>query len=82
MAHDKYRWDPKSIVAIRKHLKMTQGELSRWVGVHPDTISRWENNVSIPSVYYLAQLYTIAKANGFDPEFFNIVAMVSDASNV
>ena len=82
MSHNKYLWDPKSVLAIRKHLKMTQNEFAGWVGVSSQTIMRWEHNFHIPSGYYLAQLYTIAKANEFDPEFFKIVAIVSDASNV
>ena len=81
MTHGKYRWDPKSIKAIRSRAGLSQLQLADLLDVATSTVSRWETGRTVPDVIFMGQLHGIAKANGFDAEFFKVDAMVSDASN-
>ena len=38
----KYKWDAKSIRALRRHLGMTQQQMSEELGVRQQTVSDWE----------------------------------------
>ena len=38
----KYNWDAKSIRALRRHLDMTQQQMSEELGVRQQTVSDWE----------------------------------------
>ena len=50
---NKYRakqipWDSKSIQAMRRHLGLTQSELSKRLGTRQQTISEWETGIYRP----------------------------------
>jgi len=44
----KRRWDGESIQALRRHLGMTQSELSERLGTRQQTISEWETGMYQP----------------------------------
>ena len=41
-------WDSASIQALRRHLGLTQQELSDWLGTRQQTISEWETGMYRP----------------------------------
>jgi DNA-binding transcriptional regulator YiaG len=44
----KRRWDGESIQALRRHLGLTQSELSERLGTRQQTISEWETGMYQP----------------------------------
>jgi DNA-binding transcriptional regulator YiaG len=44
----KRQWDNESIQALRRHLKLTQAELSEKLGTRQQTISEWETGMYRP----------------------------------
>ena len=44
----KKRWDGKSVQALRRHLGLTQQELSEKLGTRQQTISEWETGMYRP----------------------------------
>ena len=42
------RWDGESIQALRRHLGLTQSELSEKLGTRQQTISEWETGMYRP----------------------------------
>jgi DNA-binding transcriptional regulator YiaG len=42
------QWDGEKIQALRRHLKMTQSELSQKLGTRQQTISEWETGMYRP----------------------------------
>ncbi len=44
----KYQWDAESIRALRKHLGLTQQEMSEELGTRQQTISEWETGMYRP----------------------------------
>jgi len=44
----KYQWDAESIAALRKHMGMTQQEMSEEMGTRQQTISEWETGMYRP----------------------------------
>ncbi len=49
----------KRICEYRKNLGMTQEELSQRLGVTPQAVSKWENEVSCPDIMLLPDLADI-----------------------
>jgi len=47
-AEKKRRWDGKSVQALRRHLGLTQSELSEKLGTRQQTISEWETGIYQP----------------------------------
>jgi len=43
-----YQWDAESIRALRKHLGLTQQQMSEELGTRQQTISEWETGVYRP----------------------------------
>lgn len=46
----------KKIAALRKLKEMTQDDLSEKLGVSPQAVSKWENDISYPDILLLPQL--------------------------
>ncbi len=44
----KSHWDAGSIQALRRHLKLTQNEMSEKLGTRQQTISEWETGIYQP----------------------------------
>lgn len=65
-----YSFDPKSLVEIRKKLKLNQTEMSKLLGVPANTLYRWETAATSPDASSLASVYSIAIAHGIRPDFF------------
>jgi DNA-binding XRE family transcriptional regulator len=65
-----YAFDPKSLIEIRKKLKLSQTELSKLLGVPANTLYRWETAATSPDASSLASIYSIALARGIRPDFF------------
>ena len=42
------RWDATRIQALRRHLKLTQSELSEELGTRQQTVSEWETGMYQP----------------------------------
>ncbi len=56
--------------SIRDRLGVTQIELARLLGVHPQTVSKWERDVALPNDYQrslLARLALVKKKLCGDP---------------
>jgi len=47
-AGTKKQWDSTSIQALRRHLDLTQAELSEKLGTRQQTISEWETGMYLP----------------------------------
>jgi DNA-binding transcriptional regulator YiaG len=47
-AGNKRRWDGENIQALRRHLGLTQRELSEKLGTRQQTISEWETGMYRP----------------------------------
>jgi DNA-binding transcriptional regulator YiaG len=47
-ADKKLKWDAGSIQALRRHLGLTQAELSEKLGTRQQTISEWETGIYQP----------------------------------
>jgi len=47
-AEKKRQWDGESIQALRRHLGLTQSELSARLGTRQQTISEWETGMYQP----------------------------------
>ena len=45
---DKKKWDSESIQALRRHLGLSQRELSERLGTRQQTISEWETGMYQP----------------------------------
>jgi len=45
---NKRRWDGENIQALRRHLGLTQRELSKKLGTRQQTISEWETGMYRP----------------------------------
>ncbi len=50
------------ITALRSSLAFTQAELSRVLGVHPMTVSKWERGIATPTAHQKALLDSFAIA--------------------
>lgn len=59
--------NPKTIVATRESLGLTQAQLAQLVGVHVLTISKWERDVLTPSPHQSALLEAFARAAEREP---------------
>ncbi len=65
-----YSFRPQSIEALRKQLGLTQAGLAEELDVPVNTVSRWETGATTPDAKALAALYSVAKGQGVNPQFF------------
>lgn len=47
-AQERYGWDGPSVQALRRHLGLTQQEMSEQLGTRQQTISEWETGMYRP----------------------------------
>jgi len=62
----KYRWDAESIRKLRKHMGLTQQEMSEELGTRQQTISEWETGVYCPRGGMNRLLTLVAERAGFE----------------
>ena len=43
-----YQWDNESIRALRKHMRLTQQQMSEELGTRQQTVSEWETGMYCP----------------------------------
>lgn len=58
-------WDKRKIMALRRHLKMTQSEMARELGTRQQTISEWERGLYEPRGASATVLGMVAERAGF-----------------
>jgi DNA-binding transcriptional regulator YiaG len=61
----KRQWDGESIQALRRHLKLTQSELSTKLGTRQQTISEWETGMYRPRGASATLLSMVAEQTKF-----------------
>ncbi|MBI2855143.1 MAG: helix-turn-helix domain-containing protein [Chloroflexi bacterium] len=59
------KWDGKRVRALRYHLKATQEEMARQLGVRQQTISEWEVGLYQPRGASHTLLNIVAEQSGF-----------------
>ena len=62
----KYDWSAKSIRALRRHLDMTQQEMSDELGVRQQTVSDWERGYHQPRGGMARLLSIVAERADFE----------------
>ncbi|MBI4772309.1 MAG: helix-turn-helix domain-containing protein [Chloroflexi bacterium] len=60
-----YQWDGEQVRALRRHLGLTQTELSEELGVRQQTVSEWECGVYRPRGSSAKLLHIVAEQAGF-----------------
>ena len=61
----KYQWDAESVRALRKHMGMTQQQMSDELGTRQQTISEWETGMYRPRGGMNRLLTLVAERAGF-----------------
>ena len=61
----RYQWDAESVRALRKHLGMTQQQMSDELGTRQQTISEWETGMYRPRGGMNRLLTLVAEGAGF-----------------
>ena len=62
----KYQWDAESIAALRKHMGLTQQQMSEEMGTRQQTISEWETGMYRPRGGMNRLLTLVAERAGFE----------------
>lgn len=63
---DTVLWNGELIKALRRHMRLTQAEFAKELGVYQQTVSKWENNAFKPTLATSKYLTLFAKQVGFD----------------
>ena len=61
-------WDEEKVLALRKHLELTQVKLAQELGVRQQTISDWEKGIYQPRGASATLLNIIAERSNFEYE--------------
>ena len=64
----KYQWDAESVRALRKHMGLTQQQMSEELGTRQQTISEWETGMYCPRGGTNRLLTLVAEQVGFEYE--------------
>ena len=62
----KYQWDNESIRDLRRHLGLTQQQMSEELGTRQQTISEWETGMYRPRGGMSRLLTLVAERAGFE----------------
>jgi DNA-binding transcriptional regulator YiaG len=62
----KYQWDSESIRELRRHLGLTQQQMSEELGTRQQTISEWETGMYRPRGGMNRLLTLVAERVGFE----------------
>ncbi len=62
----RYQWDDKSIRALRKHMELTQQQMSEELGTRQQTVSEWETGMYRPRGGMNRLLTLVADRAGFE----------------
>jgi len=63
-------FDNKKIKIVRTMLGLTQQAFAEKLGVSSMTIHRWESGKSVPSAYYISEIYNICHSNDISINLF------------
>jgi len=66
MKNNKEEWNYKRILALRRHLGITQTELAEKMGTRQQTISEWEIGIYKPRGMSVKLLNIVAENTGFE----------------
>ena len=61
-----YQWDSESIHALRKHMELTQQQMSEELGTRQQTVSEWETGMYCPRGGMNRLLTLVAERAGFE----------------
>ena len=76
----RFKFDPGSIIQVRRHLGLSQKKLAALLGVPANTLSRWETGATTPDADSLATIYSVAAKHGMSTQFFRKRKKVVKAS--
>ncbi len=65
-----YKFSPGSIVALRKRLGLSQGQMADRLGIAQNSLSRWETGATTPDANSLAAIHSVGAEEGIMPNFF------------
>ena len=65
-----YKFSPGSIVALRKRLGLSQGQMADRLGIAQNSLSRWETGATTPDAKSMATIYSVGAEEGIMPSFF------------
>lgn len=71
----------EKLLALRKGAGLTQNDLAKKVGVTIQTISRWENGISVPSLESIKKLSELFNVPGSEIFLSSYTTKVSKANN-
>jgi DNA-binding transcriptional regulator YiaG len=66
VSEEKVEWNAAGIRALRKHMRLTQGELADELGTRQQTVSEWETGQYRPRGASAKLLGIIAERTGFE----------------
>lgn len=62
---DKSEWNKERVLALRKHLSLTQNQMAKELGTRQQTISEWETGMYKPRGASKTVLNIVAERTGF-----------------
>ena len=65
-----YQFSPSALKRVRDRLGLSQAKLAERLDLPVNTVSRWERGETTPDANSLAAIYSIAKDQGLETEFF------------
>ncbi|MBN1487691.1 MAG: helix-turn-helix domain-containing protein [Anaerolineae bacterium] len=69
--HAEYKWDAKSIRALRQYMSLSQQQMSERLGIRQQTVSEWETGMYEPRGGMCTLLTMVAERAGFKPTYLS-----------